>query len=99
MRRNQDPAASLEDALRWLAVQHAHPLEHLEHALIEPRSKSAAALGLLLEPTASMPDPSSHRRALAIWGLMLDEVARIGPSDNSQRRNALRAAFRMQQRE
>lgn len=99
MRRTQDPASSLEDALRWLATNtEGRPAELLTNAIEDPTSASAAALKLLVDPTASLPDGTPEMRALAVWGLLIDDINRTGSSENARSRIALRAAFRLQRR-
>ncbi|KFZ78292.1 hypothetical protein ED92_34990 [Amycolatopsis sp. MJM2582] len=71
----------------------------MRYAIEDPASESAAVLGCLVRPTASMTTAAPEERALAVWGLILDEVARIGSATESRRRNALSAAFRIGERE
>ncbi|MFI0804023.1 hypothetical protein SAMN04489729_8314 [Amycolatopsis lurida] len=94
------PAAAVEAALRWLAVRKdGRPLRYLRYAIEDPASESAAVLGCLVRPTASMATASPEVRALAVWGLLLDEIAKIGSTAESRRRNTLSAAFRVGERE
>ena len=88
--------AAVEAALRWLAVRKdGRPLRYLRYAIEDPASESAAALGCLVRPTESMVTAPPEMRALAVWGLILDEIDKIGSTDESRRRNALTAAFRL----
>ncbi|ONF70947.1 hypothetical protein AVR91_0215190, partial [Amycolatopsis keratiniphila subsp. keratiniphila] len=49
------PVAVVEAALRWLAVRKdGRPLRFLRYAIEDPASESAAVLGCLVRPTASM---------------------------------------------
>lgn len=96
MRRTLHPSLSCEDALRWLATRRGRPLELLAHAIGDPTGDSSDALQLLVDPTASVPDPTPQNRSLAVWGLLIDEVNKIGAGPDSARRTALQAAFRMQ---
>ncbi|GAB3150287.1 hypothetical protein GCM10027258_48130 [Amycolatopsis stemonae] len=91
--------AEIERALRWLATRrHAKPLALLQHAIEEPGSDSAAQLTPLTAATSTLSEPTAPTRALALWGLIIDEVSRIGSNDDSRRRNALYAAFRLKRR-
>ncbi len=88
--------AAVEAALRWLAVRKdGGPLGFLRHAIENPESESAAALGALVRPTESMTTATPEVRALAVWGLILDEISRIGPTWESTGRDILNAAFRL----
>ncbi|MEU4396868.1 hypothetical protein [Kribbella sp. NPDC023855] len=69
------------------------------YALVDPSTEVAAALRLIVEPTASMPAGTLHSRAFAAWGLIIHEIEKFGPSENSRGRNALRAAFRLPRRQ
>nr|WP_143267774.1 hypothetical protein [Amycolatopsis alba] len=89
-------AAVVEAALRWLAVRKdGKPLRFLRYAIEDPASESAAVLGCLVRPTESMITASPEVRALAVWGLILDEIEKIGSTNESRRRNVLAAAFRL----
>ncbi|MEV4053386.1 hypothetical protein AB0J55_19525 [Amycolatopsis sp. NPDC049688] len=88
--------AAVEAALRWLATRkEGEPLRFLRYAIEEPASESAAAVGCLAGPTASLPGGTPESRALAIWGLIVEEVAKAGSAEDSRRRNTLKAAFRL----
>ncbi|GHF96468.1 MULTISPECIES: hypothetical protein [Amycolatopsis] len=89
----------IEAALRWLATRrHARPLALLQHAVDEPGSESAVRLEPLVAPTASLGEGTPAVRALAVWGLIIHAVNRIGSNEESRRRNALHAAFRLERR-
>jgi hypothetical protein len=97
VRRTQDPASSLEDALRWLATNaEARPPELLTNAIEDPTSTPASTLELLVRPTSSLSAGTPETRALAVWGLIIHEINRTGSSENARNRIALRAAFRLQ---
>ncbi len=86
-------AAAVEAALRWLAVRKdGGPLRFLHHAIEDPGGESATVLGCLIRPTASMMRATPETRALAVWGLLLDEIGRIGAAI---RCDTLSAAFRL----
>lgn len=88
--------AGVEIALRWLAVRkEGTPLRFLRYAIEDPTSESAHVLGCLVEPTASLPAASPELRAVGVWGLIVDEIERLGSADTSRRRNVLIAAFRL----
>ncbi|MFI6308428.1 hypothetical protein ACIBCH_41590 [Amycolatopsis thailandensis] len=88
--------AAVEAALRWLAVRKdGRPLRYLRYAIEDPASESAAALGCLVRPTVSMTTASPEVRALAVWGLMLDEIEQIGSTRELTHCNTLSAAFRL----
>ncbi|WP_410599166.1 hypothetical protein [Amycolatopsis sp. lyj-90] len=88
--------AAVEVALRWLAIRKdGGPLGFLRYAIEDPASESAAALGALVRPTESMTTATPEVRALAVWGLILDEISRIGPTWESTGRDILNAAFRL----
>ncbi|WP_052014487.1 hypothetical protein [Amycolatopsis azurea] len=88
--------ADVEAALRWLAIRKdGKPLRFLRYAIEDPASESAAVLGCLVRPTESMITAPPEVRALAVWGLMLDEIEKIGSTSESRRRNVLAAAFRL----
>lgn len=94
-----DASPTIESALRSMATnQQARPIELLIDAHREPTGTTGLALRPLVTATESMPDGTPESRALAIWGLIVAEVERIGPSDDSRERNVLRAAFRLAQR-
>lgn len=89
-------SAALEAALRWLATRReGTPLRFLRYAIEDPTSKSALALGCLVEPTASLPVATPESRALAVWGLIVDEIEKLGSAEDSRRRSTLTAAFRL----
>ncbi|WP_409495474.1 hypothetical protein [Amycolatopsis sp. cmx-11-12] len=86
----------VETALRWLAIRKdGGPLGFLLYAIDDPSSDSAVMLGCLVRKTASMPSATPEARALALWGLLLDEIGKIGTVGRSRRRGALIAAFRL----
>ncbi|WP_083255312.1 hypothetical protein [Amycolatopsis orientalis] len=88
--------AAVEAALRWLAGRKdGEPLRFLRYAIEDPASESAAALACLVRPTASMTAATPEVRALAVWGVILDGIGKIGSTTESRRRNALHAAFRL----
>jgi hypothetical protein len=90
------PESELEHALRWLATRKMQqPFSLLVHAIEDPEGDAAAHLTPLVAQTASIVDGTSQMRALAVWGLIVDTVSRIGPTMESRRRNALVAAFRL----
>ncbi|MEV4052514.1 hypothetical protein AB0J55_15135 [Amycolatopsis sp. NPDC049688] len=92
-------ATEIEAALRWLATRrHAQPLALLQHAVRDPRSESAVRLEPLIAPTAALGGSAPEVRALAVWGLIIHTVNRIGSNGESRRRNALHAAFRLERR-
>jgi hypothetical protein len=99
LRRQTDPATSLEDALRWLATHSDdRPLQLLNYAIESPLSEAGRALQLLVEPTAALRDATSLNRAEAAWGLIVRETRQVGSSANAKERNALIAAFRLPRR-
>ncbi|GAB2573209.1 hypothetical protein [Kribbella endophytica] len=99
MRRKEDPATSLEDALRWLATHSEdRPLHLLRYAIESPASEAGHALKLLVDPTAAIKAATSLNRAEAVWGLIVSEAQQVGPSANAKERNALSAAFRLPRR-
>lgn len=91
-----EPQVSVEKALRWMATRkHARPLDLIIHAIDDPQSDSAIELAPLVMPTASMPDGTAETRALAVWGLIVNGINKVGSADDSRRRNTLFAAFRL----
>lgn len=92
--RGDTQANSLERALRWLATRrHATPLALLTHVLDDSHGEAATVLEPLMAPVGVDED-----RALATWGLIIECVNHVGSDDDSRRRNALRAAFRLPRR-
>ncbi len=86
----------VEAALRWLATtKNSRPFSHLLHAIEEPAGTTAAQLRPLISPTESLPDSTPETRALAVWGLIVHTINKIGPSSDSRPRNTLIAAFRL----
>ncbi|WP_233225549.1 hypothetical protein [Amycolatopsis sp. CA-126428] len=86
----------IEAALRWLAIRKdGTPLRFLRYAIEEPASESALALGCLVEPTGVLVVATPESRAFAVWGLIVDEIRKLGSGDASRRRNTLMAAFRL----
>ncbi|MGW4065264.1 hypothetical protein ACWEGE_43730 [Amycolatopsis sp. NPDC004747] len=94
---DEPPAwAEIERALRWLAVRKdGKPLRFLRYAVDDPTSESARSLGCLVEPTGSLLASTPEMRAFAVWGLIVDEIGKLGSTDESRRRNTLMAAFRL----
>lgn len=89
-------SAKIETALRWLATRkEGAPLRFLRYAIEDPTSESALALGCLVESTASLPAATPESRALAVWGLIVDEIGTLGSAEDSRRRSTLTAAFRL----
>lgn len=88
--------ADIEAALRWLAIRKdGAPPRFLRYAIEEPASGSAAALGCLVEPVASLETAATESRAFAVWGLIVDEIGNLGSAETSRRRCTLMAAFRL----
>lgn len=86
----------LENSLRWIATRkHARPLGLLAHAIDDPDGDSAAQLKPLVAATAAMPDGTPDKRALALWGLMIHLINKVGATTESRRRSVLYAAFRL----
>lgn len=92
-------AKAIEAALRWLATRGHEPFGFLFEAIHKPHSKSAAALAPLVGSTASLTNRTVKTRALAAWGLVVECVREVGPTENSRRRNVLVAAFRLPRRQ
>lgn len=87
---------TLESALRKLATnKHTKPLDLLSHAIADPHGHTAEDLAPLIRPTASIDGGTPETRAFAVWGLIIDQIGRIGPSSESRLRSALIAAFRL----
>ncbi|SFJ22074.1 hypothetical protein [Amycolatopsis regifaucium] len=88
--------AAVEAALRRLAGREDDgPLGFLRSAIEDPASESAAVLGALIRPTESMTTATPEVRALAVWGLVLDEISRMAPTGESTGSDILNAAFRL----
>ncbi|WIX89557.1 hypothetical protein [Amycolatopsis sp. DG1A-15b] len=88
--------AVIEDALRWLATRkEGEPLRFLRYAIEEPASQSAVALRSLVAPSAMLSVETPESRAFAVWGLVADEIGKLGSAGDSRRRNTLMAAFRI----
>ncbi|WP_328615020.1 hypothetical protein OHS18_45885 [Amycolatopsis sp. NBC_00355] len=88
--------AKIEAALRWLAIRKdGTPLRFLRYAIKDPTSESACLLGCLVEPTTSLSAATPESRAFAMWGLIVDEIGKLGSAEGSRRRNTLIAAFRL----
>ncbi|MFK0246164.1 hypothetical protein ACIQUM_15795 [Amycolatopsis azurea] len=88
--------AEVEAALRWLAgCKDGGPLGFLRHAIEDPASESAVVLDALVRPTESMTTATPEVRALAVWGLVLDEISRTGPTGEAADCDILNAAFRL----
>ncbi|WIX97924.1 hypothetical protein QRX60_28005 [Amycolatopsis mongoliensis] len=93
---DEEAVSAIGSALRWLATRtNGKPLRFLRHAIEDPTSGSAVALGILAKPSASLSAAAPETRALAVWGLIVEEVGKVGSGYDSRRRNALRAAFRL----
>jgi hypothetical protein len=87
---------TLESALRRLATnKHTKPLDLLSHAIADPHGHTAADLAPLIRPTVSIDGGTAEIRAFAVWGLIIDQIGRIGPSSESRLRSVLVAAFRL----
>lgn len=88
--------SAVESALRWLAVRKdGEPPRFLRYAIEDPASESAAVLGCLVGPSASLPAGTIESRAFAVWGLVLTEIGKVGSAEGSRRRATLTAAFRL----
>ncbi|GHG28419.1 MULTISPECIES: hypothetical protein [Amycolatopsis] len=62
----------------------------------EPSSSgSGSSLGCLVDPTASVPRATPELRAWAIWGLIVDEIAKLGSVVEPREHFVLLAAFRL----
>lgn len=86
----------MEKALRWMATRkHARPLDLIIDAIDNPRGDSAVQLAPLIAPTSSMPGDTTETRALAVWGLIIDGVNRVGSADDARQQATLFAAFRL----
>src|SRR5581483_1306960 len=86
---------TLESALRRLVTnKHPKPLDLLSHAIADPHGHTAMDLAPLIRPTMSV-EGSPEIRVSALWGLIVDQIGRIGPSSESRLRSALIAAFRL----
>jgi hypothetical protein len=98
-----DPAYmphDLEESLRWIATRrHARPPGLLAHAIDDPESDSAARLAPLVATTATMPEATPEKRAMAVWGLIIHTIDKVGATTESRRRNVLLAAFRLPRRQ
>ncbi|MFB9684154.1 hypothetical protein [Amycolatopsis plumensis] len=58
-------------------------------------SGSGSSLGCLVDPTASVPRATPEQRAWAIWGLIVDEIAKLGSVVEPREHFVLLAAFRL----
>ncbi|WP_410618870.1 hypothetical protein [Amycolatopsis sp. cmx-8-4] len=67
----------------------------LRRAIESSSSGSGAVLGCLVEPTASVPAASPEVRALAIWGLIVDEIGKLSSVVERREHFTLLAAFRL----
>ena len=91
------PPKVVDAALRWLVTRKdGGPLGLLRDAIDDPTSDSAVVLGCMIRKTASMPLATPEARALALWGLLVDEIGKMGPVGRSRHRSVLIAAFRLQ---
>lgn len=91
------PPEVVEAALRWLARKDDEsPLWFLRCAIEKAASDSAGMLGCLVGPTGSMPEGTPDRRAFAIWGLLIDEIGKLGSAEDRRGHATLVAAFRLQ---
>ncbi len=67
----------------------------LRRAAESSSNGSGNALGGLIDPTASLPAATPRLRAWAIWGLVVDEIARLGSVVEPREHFVLLAAFRL----
>lgn len=58
-------------------------------------SSGGTALGCLVDPTASLPMATPQLRAWAIWGLIVDEIGKLGSVVEPREHYVLLAAFRL----
>ncbi|UOX84528.1 hypothetical protein MUY14_22135 [Amycolatopsis sp. FBCC-B4732] len=67
----------------------------LQRAAESSSSGSATALGCLVGPTASLPSATPESRACALWGLVVDEIGKLGSVVEPREHFVLLAAFRL----
>ncbi|RSM39373.1 hypothetical protein DMA12_30120 [Amycolatopsis balhimycina DSM 5908] len=71
------------------------PLGALRRAVESSLSGSGTILGCLVDPTASLPAATPELRASAIWGLVVDEIGKLGSVVEPREHYVLLAAFRL----
>lgn len=71
------------------------PLGALRRAAESSSSGSVTSLGCLVEPTASLPAATPELRAWAVWGLIVDEIGKLGSVVEPREHFVLLAAFRL----
>jgi hypothetical protein len=67
----------------------------LRRAIESSSSGSGTVLGCLVGPTASLPAATPEARAAAIWGLIVDEIGKLGSVVEPREHFVLLAAFRL----
>ncbi|WP_410640127.1 hypothetical protein [Amycolatopsis sp. lyj-346] len=67
----------------------------LRRAAESSSSGSGTSLGCLVDPTASLPSATPELRAWAIWGLIADEIDKLGAVVEPREQYVLLAAFRL----
>jgi hypothetical protein len=67
----------------------------LRRAIESSVNGSPTALACLVDPTASLPGATPEDRALAIWGLIVDRIGRLGSVLEPREHFTLLAAFRL----
>ncbi|MEV6448048.1 hypothetical protein [Amycolatopsis sp. NPDC051716] len=67
----------------------------LRRAAESSSSGSGTSLGCLVDPTASLPGATPELRAWASWGLIVDEIAKLGSVVEPREQFVLLAAFRL----
>jgi hypothetical protein len=67
----------------------------LRRAIESSSSGSATVLGCLVDPTGSLPAATPEERAWAIWGLVVDEIGKLGSVLEPREHFTLLAAFRL----
>ncbi|WP_328458359.1 hypothetical protein [Amycolatopsis sp. NBC_00438] len=83
-------------ALRLLAKRRDGELiQFLRRTIESPSGGYGSVLGCLIGPTASLPAGTPELRARAIWGLIVDEVGRLGSALEPRDHFVLLAAFRL----
>jgi hypothetical protein len=71
------------------------PLGALRRAVESSLGGSGTVLGCLVDPTASLPAATPELRASAIWGLIVDEIGKLGSVVEPREHYVLLAAFRL----
>ncbi|MET8851608.1 hypothetical protein [Amycolatopsis sp. NPDC004625] len=71
------------------------PLGALRRAVESSANGSGTALGCLVGPTASIPGATPESRACAAWGLIVDEIGKLGSVVEPREHFVLLAAFRL----